>query len=142
VTYCSNMADSLTRDQRSKNMARIKSIHTRPEVAVRKYLFRKGLRFRIAPDLPGKPDIVLPRRKVAIFVHGCFWHRHGCKRTTSPKTNSDYWENKFKRNKLRDKNVEEQLRRGGWRCLKVWECDIAKKKETVIENLYQKIVKI
>ena len=135
------MADTLTIDQRSKNMSLIRSIHTRPEIAVRQYLFRKGLRFRIAPALPGKPDIVLPSRKVVIFVHGCFWHRHGCKRTTNPKTNIDYWESKFKRNILRDKVVEGQLRRDGWKCLKVWECDIVSKKEMLLERLYRKILK-
>ena len=111
---------------RSKNMSAIKSKNTKPEIIVRKFLHSKGYRFRIhRRDLPGSPDIVLPKYKTAIFVHGCFWHRHqGCKYATNPKTRIKFWENKFNQNIKRDKENILSLRNLKWEVLVVWECQL------------------
>jgi DNA mismatch endonuclease (patch repair protein) len=110
--------------QRRANMAAISSKNTKPEIAVRKILHGLGYRFRLhAPSLPGKPDIVLPGRKTIIFVHGCFWHRHPkCRFAYSPKTRVEFWENKFRNNVLRDKQVRKLLQKLGWDVQIVWEC--------------------
>ncbi|MDX1221182.1 DNA mismatch endonuclease Vsr [Sinorhizobium medicae] len=120
------MVDTLTPDQRSERMSRIRSGNTKPEVALRRALHRLGLRFRLHGRLlPGKPDIVLPRYKTAIFVHGCFWHRHaGCKVATTPKTNTNFWLEKFDRNVKRDAKVVKQLQDTGWDVTIAWECEI------------------
>lgn len=117
--------DTFTIEQRSECMSRIRSKDTKPEKAVRKALFRLGWRYRLhAKDLPGKPDIVNRKRKTAIFVNGCFWHQHeGCKRKTSPKTNTDYWSNKLKRNVERQKKDIELLKLLGWKVIVIWECE-------------------
>ena len=119
--------DSLSASHRSWNMSRIRAKGTTPEKTVRSALFKAGLRFRInVRDLPGKPDIVLKRYGVAVFVHGCFWHRHpGCKFAYTPKSHVEVWEAKFRRNVERDREVEVQLRRAGWRCLVIWECEVS-----------------
>ncbi|MES2042781.1 MAG: very short patch repair endonuclease [Pseudomonadota bacterium] len=111
---------------RSKIMRAVRRAHTGPEVAVRKLLHGLGLRFTLQRrDLPGTPDIVLPRYKTAIFVHGCFWHRHmGCSRTTMPKNRADFWREKFDRNVARDREKERALIALGWRVLTVWECEM------------------
>lgn len=116
--------DRVSPAARSANMAAIRGKNTRPEIAVRKLLHRMGLRFRLhRKDLPGHPDIVLPRHRLAIFVHGCFWHRHeGCSRANAPKSRSDYWQAKFARNAARDERQQNLLRQGGWKVLTVWEC--------------------
>lgn len=118
------MADRLTKEHRSWNMSRIKSTHSKPEVVVRSLLHRMGYRFRLhKKDLPGKPDIVLPKYKTVIFVHGCFWHRHlNCKYAYTPKTRTDKWLHKFSNNNERDKIVKKQLELLGWKVLIVWEC--------------------
>ena len=110
---------------RSATMARIGSRDTTPEMIVRRWLFSKGYRYRLhARDLPGRPDIVFRKRRKAIFVHGCFWHRHdGCPRTTTPKTRRSYWLDKFDRNKARDARNETALSAMGWNILIVWECE-------------------
>jgi len=107
-------------------MSRIRSRDTKPEIALRKSLHRLGFRFRLhGHRLPGKPDIVLPRYRTVIFVHGCFWHRHeGCKVATTPKSNTDFWLEKFDRNVARDARNAEELAKAGWRVLVVWECDL------------------
>src|SRR5687768_2132535 len=107
-------------------MARIRSSNTKPEVSLRKALHRLGLRFRLhGRKLPGKPDIVLPRFKTAIFVHGCFWHRHeGCKVANTPKSNTDFWVDKFSRNVARDAKIADELKRLGWRVIVAWECEL------------------
>lgn len=122
--------------QRSWNMSRIRSGNTSPEREVRSLLHRMGYRFRLRPrNLPGSPDIVLPRFAAAILVHGCFWHRHeGCQLTTTPRTNSDFWDEKFQRNVERDKRVELKLRTAGWNVLVVWQCELAEK-ETLAAKL-------
>ena len=107
-------------------MARIRSEDTVPEMLVRKMLHAAGFRFRLhRGDLPGKPDIVLPRYKVAIFVHGCFWHGHeSCRDGRRPKSNLDYWNRKLDRNRERDRRSQAKLEAIGWRPLVVWECEL------------------
>ena len=109
-------------------MSRIGPRDTKPEMILRSGLHRRGFRFRIAPkELPGKPDLVLPRYRTAIFVHGCFWHRHrGCSKSTMPKTNIEFWKDKFDKNVLRDKRKSSELESSGWRVIVVWECEISK----------------
>lgn len=105
-------------------MRAVKRQHTGPEMIVRRVLHGLGLRFRLhRKDLAGTPDIVLPKHATVIFVHGCFWHRHGCKRATMPKTHADYWRDKFVRNVERDRMNQMALVKAGWRVLTVWECE-------------------
>jgi len=113
------------------NMSRIKGKNTKPEMRVRRLLHALGYRFRLhRKDLPGTPDIVLPRWKAVIFVHGCFWHIHeGCKRAKRPQTHKAFWDRKLQGNKARDAKKIEELEKLGYRCLVIWECetkDIAK----------------
>lgn len=109
-------------------MSRIRGKDTKPEIAVRKLVHRMGYRFRLhRRDLPGSPDLAFPGRKKVIFVHGCFWHMHpdpGCRRARVPKSRVDYWKPKLERNRGRDLENEEKLRRLGWEVLVVWECEI------------------
>lgn len=118
------MADIVSPEKRSRMMAGIRAKDTKPEMLVRRALFAEGFRFRLhRGDLPGGPDIVLPGRKVAIFVHGCFWHRHvGCRFAKLPSSNTDFWCNKLDGNVRRDRRAVEALRSAGWRVLVVWEC--------------------
>lgn len=111
--------------QRSALMARVRSKDSKPELLVRKLAHRLGYRFRLhRRDLPGTPDLVFPRLRKAIFVHGCFWHRHpGCPRTTNPKTRSAFWADKFKQNIKRDRIKTRQLKALGWQVLAIWECE-------------------
>lgn len=120
------MIDKVTPETRSRMMSGIRSKNTRPEKLVRSALFAAGYRFRIhRKDLPGSPDIVLPGKKVAIFVHGCFWHRHGgCKLAKLPSANPDFWRKKLDGNVDRDRKAVEALILLGWRVLTVWECAI------------------
>ena len=117
-------------EQRSRNMSSIKSKNTKPEIAVRKLLHSMGYRFRLHRiDLPGSPDIVLPKYKKVIFVHGCFWHRHeNCKYASTPKTRKEFWESKFKANVKRDKEIQEKIKNIGWQSVVVWECEIKNEK--------------
>ena len=119
--------DRISREHRSWNMSRIQSGHTKPEIIVRSLLHNMGYRFRLhRKDLPGKPDIVLPRYKSVIFVNGCFWHRHkGCKNATSPKTKKTFWREKFKANVERDRKAQEELKSMGWKILIIWECELS-----------------
>ena len=106
-------------------MAAIRSKDTAPELAVRRYLHAAGLRYRLCPrELPGRPDLVFPSRRVCVFVHGCFWHAHDCKTAHRPKSNADYWGPKLKRNQARDKNNLKALTAIGWKPLVIWECEI------------------
>ena len=118
--------DTVSPEKRSWTMAQVKDRNTRPEKVVRSLLHRMGCRFRLQrADLPGKPDIVLPKHRTVIFVHGCFWHRHnGCKRASTPTTNIDYWNQKFARNVARDVKNKMALESDGWRILVVWECEL------------------
>lgn len=118
--------DIVDTKRRSWMMSRIKGVNTRPEVAVRKVLHSMGLRYRLhRTDLPGKPDIVLPKHKTVVFVHGCFWHRHKpCNDATLPKSNTEFWEKKFAANVERDLRAQHQLAELGWRIVIVWECEL------------------
>jgi DNA mismatch endonuclease (patch repair protein) len=118
--------DVFTPQQRSAVMRKVRSSGTAPEVRVRKLLTRLGLRYRLhRKDLPGSPDIVMAGRKTAIFVHGCFWHGHDCKRgARAPKANAAYWSAKIARNVERDARVQGALAEAGWRALVVWECEL------------------
>lgn len=119
------MADRITKERRSWNMSRIRSRDTAPELAVRRSLHRMGFRFRLhRPDLPGRPDVVLPKHRIAIFVHGCFWHRHAaCVDCSNPKTRRRYWAPKLLGNQKRDVRNRRLLRRAGWKPIVVWECE-------------------
>lgn len=118
------MADRISEEHRSWNMSRIKGSNTKPERIVRSILHQMGYRFRLnKKGLPGKPDIVLSKYKTAIFVHGCFWHRHeGCKYAYTPKSRVDFWEKKFAENIKRDKRIKPVLLEMGWKVLIIWEC--------------------
>ena len=122
------MADVLTKEQRHKNMHNIKSRDTGIEVSVRKYLFAVGFRYRKNDKrYPGKPDIVLPKYKAIIFIHGCFWHGHeGCKYFVMPKTNTAFWYKKIHRNIERDRINMTKLTAEGWRVFTIWECQLKK----------------
>ena len=128
-------------EQRSRNMSAIKSKNTKPEIKVRKILHSMGYRFRLhRKDLPGSPDIVLPKYKTVIFVHGCFWHRHeNCKYASTPKTRAEFWESKFAGNIKRDKINQTNLVKLGWKILIVWECDL--KKTHYLKDLFLSINK-
>lgn len=110
-------------------MARVRSANTAPEIAVRKTLHRLGYRYRLGQKaLAHTPDVVFKGRKKAIFVHGCFWHGHmNCQRARLPKTRTDFWREKIKKNKIRDRKIIETLNNNGWSCLIIWECSIQKK---------------
>lgn len=137
------MADVLTKEQRSRNMAAIKGKDTKPEMIVRRYLFSKGLRFRVqVRKLPGNPDIVLPKYKTVIFVNGCFWHGHErCKYYRLPKSNIEFWKEKIDRNVARDIRNEEELKTLGWHIIRVWECNIRKvsERDVFLQDLYNAI---
>jgi len=117
--------DTLTPEQRRRAMASVKSENTAPELLVRRILHANGFRFRLhRKDLPGKPDIVLPKYRTVIFVHGCFWHQHtGCPHASRPSSNQDYWQPKLDRNIERDAKRQAALRALGWRVIVVWECN-------------------
>ena len=138
------MADVMTPEQRSRCMAAIRGKDTKPEMIVRKYLFSRGLRYRVNDRrLPGSPDIVLKKYKTVVFIDGCFWHGHeSCKYYRLPKTNVDFWRNKIAMNIARDHANGVDLRHAGWKVIRVWECDIRKKakREAALESLYREIV--
>lgn len=137
------MADIKTAEERSKNMAAIKSKNTSPELFIRKELFRRGYRYRLyEKSVPGHPDLFLRKYNTAIFIHGCFWHRHpGCKYAYVPKTNTDFWNQKFDANIRRDKFVKDALAEDGIRCLVIWECKIkdSEKHEEQAQQLFDSI---
>jgi DNA mismatch endonuclease (patch repair protein) len=126
--------------KRSEMMSGIKGRDTRPEIQVRSYLHAQGLRFRLhRKDLPGSPDVVLPKYRVAVFVHGCFWHRHpGCRYTTNPSTRAEFWQKKFAGNVERDQRNQKALREAGWRLLIIWECGLRQKLD--LDAVHQWIV--
>src|SRR5215471_424622 len=117
------MADIFSREKRSWIMSRVRGSDTDPELMIRSMLHRLGYRFRLhRRDLPGTPDIVLPSRRAIIFVNGCFWHGHSCRRGRLPTTNSEFWQQKISKNRERDRRAQKQLRKEGWRVLIVWQC--------------------
>ena len=124
------MADNVDAGTRSRIMARVRSKDTLPELAFRKTLFSRGLRYRVhGADLPGKPDLVFPRFRAVVFINGCLWHWHGCPRSRLPATNAEYWTRKINRNQERDRRNRAALLQGEWRVLVVWECAL---KRTVL----------
>ena len=135
------MVDVLTPQQRSFNMSRIKGGNTKPELRLRSLLHSLGLRFRIHnKGLPGKPDIVLPKYRAVVFVHGCFWHRHeGCRYATVPKTRPEFWEEKFERTVRRDMQQTAALKELGWRVFCIWECELKADGERTAAEVAMKI---
>lgn len=123
-------------------MSGIRSKDTKPEMMVRKYLHGKGFRYRLhTRALPGSPDLVLPKYRTAIFVHGCFWHRHaGCRYTTTPASNFERWDQKFRANTERDARKQAELEAAGWRVIVVWECELRGAAEARLERLCDEIV--
>ena len=128
------MTDHLSKEKRSWNMSKIRSKNTRPELAVRKYLYSNGFRYRLHNrKLPGKPDITNQSKKTAVFVNGCFWHQHeGCKRAAIPKSNKSYWLPKLENNVARFKNNTDKLLDMGWKVFIVWECET--KDEVILKS--------
>ena len=122
-------------------MSHVKGKNTKPEIMVRKFLFEHGYRYRLhRKDLPGKPDIVLPKYKTAIFINGCFWHGHkDCKYFTLPETNSEFWRSKIDSNIKRDKESHEELSKLGWKVIDIWQCNLKKDKVQTLENLIKSI---
>ena len=120
------MVDRLTKKERSRNMSRIKGSNTKPEIIVRSFLHKQGFRFRLhVKDLPGKPDIVLKKYRTAIFVDGCYWHRHqGCKLAYNPRSRQEFWQSKFKNNILRDMEVNALYKGIPWNIIRIWQCEI------------------
>lgn len=132
--------DNLSKENRSLNMSHIRSKNTSLEILVRKKLFADGFRYRINdPSLPGKPDIVLPKYHTVIFVNGYFWHRHNCKLATIPKTNTDFWIRKFKKNQENDEKNYQLLRNYGWHVIIVWECEIKEDIDKLISTIEEEL---
>lgn len=131
------MTDTLTREQRSWNMSRIKGTDTGPEILLRSLLHKEGFRFRIHDKrLPGRPDVVLPRYRTVIFINGCFWHRHaGCKYAYTPKSRQDFWLRKFQKTVQCDRKNDRLIRKLGWKVTRVWECKLGKDPVQVIQKI-------
>ena len=134
------MTDIVDSKRRSENMSRIKGRDTAPELAVRRIAHGLGLRFRLhRKDLPGRPDLVFPKHRLAVFVHGCFWHRHdGCRYAYTPKSRIAFWTNKFAGNVARDQRKEEALRNLGWQVLVIWECE-TRDEENIKQSLTTRV---
>jgi DNA mismatch endonuclease, patch repair protein len=136
------MADVHSKEIRSYNMSRIKSKDTKPEMLVRKFLFSNGFRYRLhSKNLPGKPDIILPKYRAVIFIHGCFWHGHeGCKYFVIPKTRTDWWLSKIKGNQRNDKIKANLLKKEGWKIITIHECQLKiKKKEKTLKSILKRL---
>jgi DNA mismatch endonuclease (patch repair protein) len=139
------MADVHSKETRSYNMSRIRSKDTKPEMLVRKFLHKNGFRYRLhVKNMPGKPDIVLPKYKTVIFIHGCFWHGHeGCKYYVVPKTRTEWWLKKIGTNIANDANSEAFLKANSWNIIKIWECELKKTSlEITLQNLLKSLHKI
>ena len=120
-------------------MASISGKDTKPELLIRSRLFKEGFRFRKnVKALPGKPDIVLPKYKTIIFIHGCFWHGHNCRRATRPASNIEFWNSKIERNINRDKIVKAELKKSGWKVITVWECEL--KTKSKVDKVMAKLI--
>jgi len=136
------MTDVHDKKTRSYNMSRIRSKNTKPEMIVRKFIFSKGLRYRLHDKrLPGKPDLVLPKYKTVIFVHGCFWHGHeGCKYFVVPKTRPEWWLQKINRNRYLDQKSLQELAGKGWKVITIFECELKNgKQENTLKNTFERI---
>lgn len=137
------MVDTLSPEERSERMSRIRGSDTTPELLVRRYLHAHGFRYKLHDrSLPGKPDLVFPRYGVVVFINGCFWHAHHCQKGRIPATRSDFWKDKFEKNRARDTRNARLLKRLGWRVLTVWECTLsgASKRTRTLDILVRKIV--
>ena len=131
------MVDNLSPEERSRLMSRVRGKDTKPEMVVRRLAHRLGYRFRLhRRDLPGSPDLVFPGRKKVVFVHGCYWHRHDCKKATTPKTNVDFWQKKFDDNIMRDNKNLSDLAEMGWETMVVWQCE-AEKPDDLADRLIE-----
>ncbi|MFA7184157.1 MAG: DNA mismatch endonuclease Vsr [Victivallales bacterium] len=139
TTKITTPMDNVSSKQRSINMSRVKGKNTRPEMTIRSLLHKMGYRFRLHnKKLPGNPDIILPKYKTIIFVHGCFWHQHeGCRKATIPQTNTDFWKIKLSKNVSRDSQNNDKLISLGWKVVIIWECELKN-----IEPLKNRIKKI
>jgi DNA mismatch endonuclease (patch repair protein) len=127
---------------RSRNMAAVRGADTKPELLIRKGLHREGFRFRLhGRDLPGRPDIVLPKHGAALFLHGCFWHRHNCHLFRFPATREEFWRAKLDGNAARDLRARDRLREGGWRVGVVWECSIRGRGRTSVDQVVNRLAK-
>jgi len=136
------MADVHTKEVRSYNMSRIRAMNTKPEMLVRKFLHAQGYRYKLHDKtLPGKPDLVLPKYKTIIFIHGCFWHGHAnCKYFTIPKTRTQWWTDKIHKNIANDEKAVKELRKRGWKIITIRECNLKlKKQEQTLASLLKKI---
>lgn len=142
--YLYLMADVHSPEIRSYNMSRIKGKDTKPEIIVRKYLFKAGLRFRLhVKTLPGKPDIVLPKYKTVIFVHGCFWHGHeNCRCFVVPKTRTEWWLSKIERNKKSDEKHIVELNYAGWQIITLWECDLRNNRDKELKKVVEFLINV
>lgn len=135
------MADIFSKTKRSEVMSKVTAKDTRPEIKVRKYLFSKGFRYRKNDKrFPGKPDIVLPKYKTVIFVHGCFWHHHeNCRAAVLPRTNHEFWKDKMQTNVKRDKKNQRDLKKLGWKVIIIWQCQI--KNRELFERKMKQVMK-
>ena len=139
------MSDTHSPQVRSYNMSRIRSKNTKPEEIVRKYLFSRGLRYRKHDKrYAGKPDMIFPKYRAAVFINGCFWHKHlGCRYYVPPKSNTEFWTDKLEKNRLRDEKNMEQLKTDGWNVIVVWECELKKTiRDKRLEKLYTEVIGI
>jgi DNA mismatch endonuclease (patch repair protein) len=135
------MADVVTKEKRSSMMAGIKGKNTRPEISIRKELYGRGYRYKLhSKDLPGKPDLVFPKYKAVVFVHGCFWHRHKCHLFKWPSTRLDFWEDKINGNAHRDEEHKHQLLAMGWKIIIVWECAVKGKSRQSLPKVADLII--
>lgn len=136
------MPDIVDATTRSRMMAGIRAKNTRPELAIRRALHRKGFRYRLhSPHVPGKPDIIFPAYRAAIFVHGCFWHGHSCRFFKLPQTRQEFWREKIERNRMRDAYVGQQVTIAGWRRLTIWECALRGQGKNAAERLATRVEK-
>lgn len=122
-------------------MSRIKSRNTSLELYVQKFLYNAGLRYRVNYKITGKPDIVFPAKKIAIFINGCFWHKHNCDNSVTPKTNREFWKKKLSVNVLRDRKVQNILKKEGWDVYRIWECELEKDEKKTLAKLINYIKK-
>ncbi len=132
------MTDKVTTAERSRMMARVANKNTKPELRVRAALFAAGYRYRLhRKDLPGSPDIVLPRHRMAVFVHGCFWHGHACSKGRRPASNIGFWNAKLDRNMVRDRQNQADLEAAGWHVITVWECAVQQGTAAILKALHE-----
>ncbi len=136
------MVDVVSPETRSRMMSGIRGKDTKPELLIRKSLFREGYRYRLYhKTMPGKPDLVLKKYRAVIFINGCFWHGHDCKLFKWPKTRMDFWKKKIEGNRLRDEKVKQELLSSGWRVMTIWECATRGTERIALSEIVQEIIK-